>query len=141
MSELSVFLRENAADTPNVRFAASERFVEDGEPVFWEIRCISGAEDEELRKSCIKRVPSPRARGQFISETDINLYLGKLAALCTVYPNLREKSLQDSYGVMGADSLLKVMLTPGEYAGYLARVQEICGFDQSFQELVDDAKN
>lgn len=29
------------------------------------------------------------------------------------FPDLNDKDLQDSYGVMGADSLLKAMLTPG----------------------------
>jgi len=139
MGELSAFLRGNAAEVPNVFFAASQRFTEEGVAVPWEIRCISCSEDEELRKSCGKRPAT--ARGKASGETDINLYLGRLAALCTVFPNLRDQSLQDSYGVMGADNLLKAMLTPGEYAGYLAKVQEVCGFDQTFQELVDDAKN
>lgn len=64
-----------------------------------------------------------------------------MAAACTVAPNLNDASLQDSYGVMSADELLKAMLLPGEYADYLAKVQEICGFDKSVQDLVDDAKN
>ena len=42
---------------------------------------------------------------------------------------------------MGAEALLKAMLTPGEYAAYAARVQEVCGFDEVFGELEDQAKN
>ena len=42
---------------------------------------------------------------------------------------------------MGADALLKAMLTPGEYANYLNKVQEICGFDITLQDEVDEAKN
>ena len=49
--------------------------------------------------------------------------------------------LQDSYGVMGAEELLKVMLLPGEYANYLGKVQEICGFDKNMNDLVEEAKN
>lgn len=141
MSELSVFLMSNADTVENVRFAASERFSDGEGPVLWEIRCISSFEDEELRKASIKRVPSPRGKGLYTNETDVNMYLGKLAALCTVYPNLSDSALQDSYSVMGADNVLKAMLTPGEYAEYLAKVQEVCGFDRSFPELVDEAKN
>ena len=60
---------------------------------------------------------------------------------CTVFPNLNDKELQDSYKVMGADALLKTMLTPGEYAEYLTKIQEVCGFDTTMQDEVDEAKN
>ena len=56
-------------------------------------------------------------------------------------PNLNDKELQDSYHVMGADTLLKAMLTAGEYANYLERVQEVNGFDVPMEELVEDVKN
>jgi len=131
----------NAEKVKNVKFAASGRFTGKDGPILWEIRCISSAEDEELRKVCTKRVPSPRGKGTYTNETDINLYLGKLAAMATVFPDLTSSDLQDSYGVMGDDALLKAMLTPGEYAEYLAKVQEVCGFDRAFPELVDEAKN
>lgn len=42
---------------------------------------------------------------------------------------------------MGEDALLKAMLTPGEYSDYLAKVQEVNGFDIAMDELVEDAKN
>ena len=74
-------------------------------------------------------------------ETDWDKYLGKLAALCTVYPNLNDVSLQNAYGAMGGDLLLKTMLKPGEYAAYLRKVQEFNGFSETMGELVDEAKN
>ncbi|MEL4861023.1 phage portal protein [Pseudoflavonifractor phocaeensis] len=138
---LSAFLAQNAVKIENVKFAASSRFVEEGKPVEWEIRCISSTEDETLRKDSTKRVPVPGKRGAFTQETDYNLYLGRLAVACTVFPNLNDKELQDSYGVMGADVLLKTMLTPGEYANYLAKVQEVCGYDKTLQDEVDEVKN
>ncbi|WP_343208222.1 phage tail assembly chaperone [Anaerolentibacter hominis] len=142
MVNLSAFLAQNALPVENERFAASRRFVdEDGRPMEWEIRSISSDEDEALRKSCTKRMAVPGKRGMYTPETDYNLYLGRLAAKCTVFPNLDDAELQNSYGVMGADLLLKTMLTPGEYADYLSRVQEVNGFDQTFDEAVDEAKN
>lgn len=42
---------------------------------------------------------------------------------------------------MGAEDLLKAMLLSGEYTAYAARVQEICGFDTTLQDEVDEAKN
>lgn len=141
MSNLSAFLSQNAIKVENVKYVASKRFVEEGKPVEWEISCITTTEDEALRKACTKRVPIPGKRNQYTQETDYNLYLGKLAARCTAFPNLDDKELQDSYGVMGSDALLKKMLNPGEYSDYLNKVQEVNGFDVEFSEEVEEVKN
>ena len=139
---LSAFLSENAIPVENIKFAASPRFVDENKkPVEWEIKTITGTEDEALRKSCARRVPVPGKRNQYQKETDYDLYLGKLAVACTVFPNLNDKGLQDSYKAMGAETLLKAMLTPGEYAAYVEKVQEVCGFSTPIQEEVDEAKN
>ena len=139
---LSAFLAENALAVENVKFAASKRFMgDDGKPMLWEIKTITGTEDEALRKSCAKRVPIPGKKNQYQKETDYDMYLGKLAVACTVFPDLNNKELQDSYKVMGADALLKTMLTPGEYADYVQKVQEVCGFDTSLQDEVVEAIN
>jgi hypothetical protein len=142
MGNLSAFLAENAKKVENIKHVVSKRFIdENGNPIKWEITCITSQEDEALRKNYTKRVQIPGKRNQYTTETDYNLYLGKLAAKCTVFPNLNDAELQNSYGVMGDDALLKVMLTPGEYADYLTKIQEVNGFDTSFDELVDEAKN
>lgn len=142
MGNLSAFLAQNAIKVDNEKFVASKRFVDEkGKPMEWEITCLTSNEDETLRKNCTKRVPIVGKRNQFTTETDYNLYLGKLAAKCTVFPNLNDAELQNSYGVMGDDALLKAMLTPGEYAEYLTKVQEVNGFDSSFDDKVEEAKN
>ena len=145
---LSAFLAENALTVDNVKFVASKRFLSDEldetgkrKPMEWEIKTITGTDDEALRKSCAKRVPIPGKKNQYQKETDYDMYLGKLAVACTVFPDLNNKELQDSYKVMGAEALLKTMLTPGEYADYIAKIQEICGFDVALQDEVDEAKN
>lgn len=142
MSNLSGFLAQNALPVENIKYVASKRFLDDnGKPLEWEIKCITSTEDEALRKSCTKRIQVPGRRGQFTQETDFNLYIGKLAAKCTLFPNLNDAELQDSYKVMGDDALLKRMLSvPGEYADYLVKVQEANGF-QTLQEDIDEAKN
>jgi len=140
MRDLTAFLRPNVQTVENITFQASKRFTDDdGAPMEWEIRCITSTEDEEIRRASVRRTAG--ARGQSSSETDVSLYLGRLAARCTVYPDLNDKTLQDSYGVMGADNLLRAMLTPGEYADFLREVQKICGFDTPFDHLVEEAKN
>ena len=142
MGTLPVFLAENALPVENIKFAASRRFLSpDKKPMEWEIKAISSTEDEALRKACTKRVPVPGKKNQFQRELDADAYLGKLAVACTVFPNLNDKELQDSYKVMGGDALLKAMLTPGEYADYLTKIQEVCGFDETLQDEVDEVKN
>ena len=141
MSDFAVFMAGNAAKNENVKFVASTRFAVKGKPVEWEIKAIDSDLDEALRKECTKRVPVPGKRGQYNQETDTDKYLAKMAVACTVYPNLNDAELQDSYGVKSAEALLKKMLRPGEYTEYKAKVMEINGYDMSMEELVDDAKN
>lgn len=143
MSNFSCFLKANAIQVENVKYAASKRFVDPKtkKPVEWEIKPIDTALDEQLRKECTKRVPINGKRGQFTMELDTDKYLGRMCAACTVFPNLNAVELQDDYGVKDAEALLKAMLTSGEYMEYKAKVTEVNGYDMSMEELVDDAKN
>ena len=141
MSDFSVFMAGNAIKDETVKYVASKRFVQDKKPVEWEIKAVSSTLDEAIRKECTKRIPIQGKRGQYNQETDTDKYIGKLCVACTVYPNLNDAALQDSYGVKGADDLLKAMLLPGEYTEYKAKVMEVNGFDMSMEELVDEAKN
>ena len=64
-----------------------------------------------------------------------------MAAACTVFPNLMDAELQDSYKVKTPEDLLRSMLTSGEYAEYLQTIQSMNGYDASMDEMVEDAKN
>jgi len=140
MENLSAFLAQNTIRIENKKVPVSKRFIDnEGKPLLWELSAVTNREDEEIRKECMQRVSDGKGRTK--TEMDYPTYLGKLAVRCTVYPDLDNKELQDSYGVMGADKLLKTMLTPGEYANYLEKIQEVNGFDTQYEELVEEAKN
>lgn len=141
MNNLNAFLKQNAITVEEEKVIVSERFLENGKPIEWIVKPITSQQDEILRKECTKRIPVNGKRGQYTQETDYNKYLGKMATICTVFPNLNDKDLQDSYEVMGAEELLKTMLLPGEYAAYIERVQEICGFDVTLEDKIEEAKN
>lgn len=141
MSDFSVFMAGNAKVDENVKYVASKRFAKNGKPVEWEIKAIDSDLDEMLRKECTKKVPIPGKRGQYNQETDTDKYIGKMCVACTVYPNLNDAELQNSYGVKDGVSLLKKMLLPGEYTEYKSKVMEVNGYDMSMEELVDEAKN
>lgn len=138
---LTAFLAQNALKADNEKVVVSKRFVQDGKPIKWEVAAITSEEDDQLRKANTKRMPVPGKKGVMVPETNYTAYLAALAVKCTVFPNLHDKELQDSYGVMEAEALLKKMLLPGEYDGYLAKIQEINGFDVGMDEAVEEAKN
>ena len=142
MSNLTAFLSQNAIKIENTKVVVSKRFIDENKkPIEWEVRALNAGEDEEIRKSATRKIPVPGRRGQNQPETDINLYLAKMAAACTVYPNLMNAELQDSYKVKTPEDLLRAMLTSGEYAEYLQTIQNMNGYDVSTEELVDEAKN
>lgn len=141
-TNLTAFLAQNAKKIDNVKFVASERFVdpESREPIPWEICCITAAENASLRKACIRTVPVAGFKGQFTQNFDTNAYLAKVAVRCTVFPNLNDAELQSSYGVMGAEQLITTMLTPAEFEDYSTKVLQVNGF-QTGDEMVEEAKN
>lgn len=141
MSNFAAFMAGNANNVENVKYVASKRFVENKKPIEWELKAIGSDLDEAIRKECTKKVPINGKRGQYTQETDTDKYIAKMCVNCIVYPNLNDAELQDSYGVMGAEELLKKMLLPGEYTELKAKVMEVNGYDMSMEELVDEAKN
>ena len=142
-TDLRAFFMENATSTDNVKFVASARFVdpETKKPMEWEITAVDSDMDEKLRKDCTKKVQIPGKKGAYTNDVDTDKYLGLLCATCTVYPNLNDAALQDSWKVKSPDALLKRMLKAGEYAEYRNKVAEINGFDVTMEERVDEAKN
>lgn len=142
MSNLSAFLSQNAVKVENIKYVASNRFLDkDKNSVEWEIACITSDEDEALRKSCTTRVQVPGKKNMYQPETDYAKYITKLVTRCVVFPNLNDKELQDSYKVMGAEQLIKTMLLPGEYADLAEKVQKVNGFEVSLEDKVEEAKN
>lgn len=143
MGGLSAFMAQNAKKPENIRLVVSNRFVdEDGKPETWEVRCISSDENDLIQRDCTKQVPIPGKRNQYRQVVDAALYGRKLAAACTVYPNLNDAELQDSYGVKCAEDLIvKLLCVPGEYNAYLDKITQSCGLDYNLNDMVKEAKN
>ena len=141
MSNLSCFLAGNVEKRENKKIVVSNRFKDkDRKPFKWEIRSISADEDEVLRKSCTKRIPVVGKKNQFTQDFDSNGYLAKLAAKAVVFPDLNNAELQNSYGVMGAENLVRVMLYKDEF-DYLTEHLISSTETEDINELVDEAKN
>ncbi len=141
MGNLSFFLAENVEKKQNLKVAISDRFKDDkGNPVKWEIRSISAVEDEALRKACTRRVQIPGKKNQFTQDFDSNAYIAKLAAAAVVYPDLNDAALQNSYGAMGAEQLLRTMLYKEEF-DKLTEIITGASESDDINDLVDEAKN
>lgn len=139
MSGLSGFLAQNVVETENEHYVISKRFLgDDGKPIPWEIRALGEKENQELRDASTKRIQS---KSVDVQKTDYNLYLSKLAVASVVFPNLKDAELQKSYGVMGAEELIKKMLISGEYSLLIDVVQKVNGFDKGIEDLMEEVKN
>ena len=139
MSDLRVFFAENAGTEASEEFIVSARFKsKDGIQVPWKLRSMTEAENEECRKAATKRVKGKN--GALVPETSADEYMAKLVVASVEFPNLKDSELQKSYGVFGAENLLRKMLLPGEYAALVGKVQELNGFDRSSADLVEEVK-
>ena len=134
---LEAFLRQNKKERETIKFPASKAFVdEDGKPLEWTIRPLTSKEAENIRK----QVNTYKKGGRV--EIDNALFNRKVAAACTVYPDLKNAELQDSYGVMGEENLIvEILDNDGEYQTYVAKCLEVSGYNQNENELVAEAKN
>lgn len=136
MSNLSAFLKQNKKGVENVKYVASERFAdENGNAIEWEIRPISSKEADIIREECTIQ------KGKNF-KVDSKKFNKMMAVKCTVFPDLNNAELQNSYGVMGAEQLIQELLdVDGEYQGYINKILEVCGYTKSEEELVEEAKN
>ena len=142
MSQFERFLKKNKVRRENTCYAASRALVdEDGKPLMWTIRPISTKENELIRDECMTEVPVEGKPWAVRPRLDVRRYMAKLLAASVVEPNLYDKELQDSYGVMTPEALIPEMLdNPAEYQEFVGFVQRFNGFDSSFEDKVDEAK-
>ncbi len=133
------FMYQNVAKIENEKYVVSERFSdESGKPMEWEIRCLSRADEEDIMKSCYK-FNDNNSNNRGVKIDDI-LYTGKLTAESVVYPDLYNTELQNSYGVMTPDQLLKKMLTSREYFALQRKIHLLGSKRINLGEKVAEAK-
>lgn len=138
---LSAFLKQNVEVVNETEYVASKRIKDaNGEPVAWKIKTLATDETEKMRKKYTKRI-TDRITRQSEERFDTTAYNEELLSKVITYPNLYDAELQDSWGVTEPVDLVKVMLTPGEYADLLAAATEAQGFDVGMEDKVKEVKN
>lgn len=132
MSKLSLFLKENKKERPNVKYKATRSLCDEkGEPLEWELKHISSAEYDRLWVECTMDN----------GKLDWTKFRESLIAACVVFPNLNSAELQDSYGVMEANKLVRAMVDdPTEFSRFYSFVDHMGGYN-NIEEKIEDAKN
>lgn len=143
MSKFSMFMKANKKAKENAFHPVTKSLCDEkGNPIEWEFRHITSKENEEIRESCTSEAPVPGKPNLYRQKIKAGLYVRKMIAASVVTPDLCDAELQDSYGVKTPEELLLAMVDdPGEYNDLAAYVQKFQGFDVSFEEKVDEAKN
>lgn len=141
MDNLKAFLRENAIQVEAVEFAASTRFLaENGKPINWKLKPLTSAQHDAVLRGCQKKELIPGTRETRIN-TDQEAYAAAVVCACVIFPDLNSAELQESYSAIGAEDLIRKMLTPGEFTDLFLAVQQINGFQVGMDEKVKQAKN
>lgn len=139
MSSLKAFMAPSAPLEITKEVEVSKRFKdENGAPIKWQVKAISQDQDDAIRKECTETVMMGKIP---MKQLNSQKYSTKWAAACTVFPDLNDAELQNSYGVMGAEHLLKKMLLPGEFTTLYTAVEEVNGYEPTFSDKVEEAKN
>lgn len=143
MSKFSQFMKANKVEKKNEFYASTKSLCDtNGKPLVWEFRPITSKENETLRDECVMDVPITGKPHQYRQKLQSGKYIQKMIAASVVVPDLFDAELQDSYGVKTPEDLLMAMVDdPGEYNDLAVFVQKFHGFDVSFEEKVDEAKN
>lgn len=143
MSNFSRFMKQNKVQKGNTTYAATKSLTnENGQPLLWTLKPISTKENDVIRDECTKDISVVGKPNMFRPKLDTSKYIAKMICASVIEPNLNDKELQDSYGVMTPDDLLKEMVDdPGEYSDFAAFVQQYNGFNTTIDEKVEEAKN
>lgn len=143
MSKFSAFMKQNKVEKQNEKYAATASLCDEkGKPLEWEFKHITSRENEAIREECTADIQVTGKPGMFRQKLKSSLYVQKMICASVVVPDLLDSELQDSYGVKKPEDLLLAMVDdPGEYNDLVAWIQKFQGFDVSFQDKVDEAKN
>lgn len=143
MSKFSRFMKKNKIVKENTTYAVTKSLIdENGNPLVWTIKPLTTKENDAIRDECMIDVPVKGKPNVFRPRLNTSKYIAKMLCACVVEPNLYDKELQDSYGVMTPEELLKEMVdNAAEYDVFTTFVQNFNGFSSNMEDKVEEAKN
>lgn len=143
MSKFTRFMKKNKKVKENQKYAPTTSLTDEkGNSLEWEFRHITSKENEELRDSCTIEVQVKGKPNLYRPRLNTSQYMANMIVASTVFPDLYDAELQDSYNVKKPEDLLLALVDdPGEYAALEEWVQKFQGFDKTLEEKVEEVKN
>jgi hypothetical protein len=135
------FMKGQAKETKSEFVIVSKRYTdEEGKVIPFEIKAIPTERIEQLQDECT--IPVYKKRQKVDEKLDVKRFAGRMAVESTVFPDFKDPELLASYGLIDPVDLAKAVLNVGgEYIEWVQAVQRVNGFDEDFEELVEEAKN
>ena len=143
MSKFSRFMKQNKIKKENTTFAPTKSLLdENGEPIKFVIKPLTTKENEDIREACTVDIPVTGKPNMFRPKLNTSKYLAKMLCSCIIEPDLFDKELQDSYGVMTPEDLIREMIDDrGEYEDFVVCDHDFNGFNVTLEDKVSEAKN
>jgi hypothetical protein len=136
-------MKANKIQKENEKFAPTTSLKDEkGEALKWEFKHITSKENENLRESNTIDVPITGKPNLFRPKLNTSKYISDMIVASTVYPDLYDKELQDSYGVKTPQDLIFAIVDDaGEYQDFCVWMQKYQGFADTIDDKVEEAKN
>lgn len=139
MSTLQQFLNSHPVDNLTAEVAISDRFKdEDGKLLKFKIRALNADDMAAYQKRAMKINPKSKDRKV---EIDSGAITKAIVINHTVEPNFKDAESIRQLGCVDADDYLQKVLLAGEIEDLAKEIQRISGYNTSFEELVEEAKN
>jgi hypothetical protein len=137
MSKLQNFLNRNTAvNDQTTEVSVSNRFIDDdGQILKFKIKAIPMNTYKSIQNECIK------TNKKGVIETDTTAIQEKLVIEGTVDPNFKDADSIKSAGCILPEQYLNKVLLIGEIVKLSGEIMTLSGFNNSMDDLVEEAKN
>lgn len=118
---------------------ASNRFKdENGDPIPWKFRLMTAKEINKIQEGSLKNY---NISGRPTKLADMEFLKSKAILDSIIFPNLKDKDLQDAYGAMSDRELLDCLLEGRELERLGSKVLSLQGIVEGVDDLIGEAKN
>ena len=134
MSKLKEFLTQNPVDNLTEEITLSDRLKD----FKFKIKAMTSEQYGAYTKKATK---TTGGRKNLKVSIDTGEFNNQIAINHCIEPDFRDAEWIKSSGCMTPEQLLNKVLNAGEIAELTERIQALSGFDKSFEDEVEDAKN
>ncbi|MGG3801794.1 phage tail assembly chaperone [Metabacillus fastidiosus] len=139
--DMSFFMKGKGEAVTEEKVYVSKRFKDEkGKVIPFIMKPIPTTRIEELEKECMEPVEE---KGKKVGERLNRVrWLTRMGIESAVYPNFKDKELLDSYKEVDPVVVVKQVLSVGgEFTEWINAVQRVNGYEEDFEDLVEEAKN